>query len=395
MDATRRVCSIQSRIYILKALSRTMVNMEPTDASGYIELGRCHREGDGVPKDPAKAIECFLKAAEMGDASAASTLGYMYMSGEGCTPDDTMAEMYLRTAADAGVPAAMCNLGFLLNGIPGRESEAIGFLESAANAGSVTAMKNLAVMYGGGNGVPMDKEKSIGWYMSAIDAGDLDSMCALAFIYRAGDGVPEDKQMALELYGRAAEAGDVTAQYEYAFMLDSGEGVPEDHETAEVYFRKAADAGDTDACLCMGGILFEKGEFSDAEHYFLNAAMKGDVKAQYNLGLIYMADYLGSPDPGKATEWFEASAEQGFVLSFTMLGNIELDAGHVDKAASYFRTAAQAGEPTAMYNLGALGISGQIEADFQDSLSWIAKSAEQGFELAYNLLSQINSQAGP
>lgn len=371
-----------------------MVNMEPTDAPGYVELGRRYREGDGLDKDPARAIECFVKAADMGDAGAASTLGYMFMSGEGCTPDDAKAEMYLRTAAEAGVSAAMCNLGFLLNSIPGRESEAIGFLESAAEAGSVTAMKNLAVMYGTGNGVDVDKQRSIGWYMSAIDAGDIDSMCALAFIYRVGDGVPEDKMMALELYGRAAEAGDAAAQYEYAFMLDSGEGVPEDHETAETYFRMAADGGDTDACLCIGGILFERGEFADAEQYFLSAAMKDDVKAQYNLGLMYIGDYLGRPDPGKASEWFEASAELGFVLSHTMLGTICLDSGRAKEAAGHFRKAAEQGEPTAMYNLGALGISGQVQADLQESIAWVAKSAELGFEPAFELMRQLNNQAG-
>lgn len=371
-----------------------MENMEPTDAAGYIELGRCHREGDGMPKDPAKAIECFIKAADMGDAGAASTLGYMFMSGEGCDVDNTKAEMYLRIAAEAGVAAAMCNLGFLLNDVPGHEEESLGFLESAAGMGSVTAMKNLAVMYGTGAGAPLDKQKSIGWYMSAIDAGDLDSLCALAFIYRAGDGVPEDKQMALELYGRAAEAGDVTAQYEYAFMLDSGEGVPEDHEAAEKYFRMAADGGDTDACLCIGGILFERGEFAAAEQYFLSAAMKDDVKAQYNLGLMYLGDYLGNPDPAKATEWFEASADLGFVLSYTMLGTMSLDAGRPKDAAKHFRKAAEQGEPTAMYNLGALGISGQVQADLQESISWVAKSAELGFEPAYELMRQLNQQAG-
>lgn len=352
------------------------------------ELGRRYREGDGVPKDMGKAIQYLTEAADNGNVHASSSLGYIYMVGEGCDADPGKAEVYLRRAADGGVAEAMCNLGFLLS--ESDTDEAIRMFGLAADSGSVMAMKNLAALYHGGNGVVRDGKVAADWYRRASDMGDVDSTCVLASMYRNGDGIPVDKRLAVELYCKAADSGDPDAQYDLAFMLDSGEGVPVDHVTAREYFRKSADQGDTDACLCIGGILYEEGDYAGAENYFLKAAMKGEVKAQYNLGLLYIGGQLGFTDPVKASEWFSESAEQGFVLSHTMLGSILLDSGKVADAVGHFRTAAEQGEPTAMYNLGALGLSGQIDADEKESMSWVARAASQGFPPALELLTRLN-----
>lgn len=369
----------------------TLIDMaDRNDTSALAELGRIYREGDGVDIDIEKAV-CYLRrAADTGDAGSASSLGYMYLTGDGVDPDRSEAERFLTIAADLGNPVAMCNLGVLFSDSdPGRSMD---WFMKAAEAGSVRGMKNIAAAYSIGQGVPMDKKISAEWYSKAADAGDVDSMCVLASMLRNGDGIDTDKVKAAELYRKAADTGDMGAQYDLAFMLDSGEGIPQDREEAESYFRLSADQGDTDACLCMGGILFERRDFEGAEHYFLSAAMKDDVKAQYNLGLLYIGDYLGEPDMEKAREWFEYSADQGFAYAQTMLGNMSMETGDVVKAEGFFRSAAQQGEPMAQYNLGAMGLSNQIRMDFQESVEWLTKAAQQGVEDAYRILMQLNSQ---
>lgn len=353
-------------------------------------MGRRYREGDGVEKDIVKAIDCLARAVELGDMASASSLGYIYLTGEGVDTDVSKAQAYLVRASEAGDPVAMCNLGVLLSSSDPEGS--MGWFKRAAEAGNVRAMKNVAAAYSMGQGVGIDKTVSAEWYSRAADQGDVDSMCVLASMHRNGDGVPMDKVAASELYRRAADLGDPDAQYDLAFMLDSGEGIEQDREEAERYFRMSAEAGDTDACLCMGGILFERGEFHEAEGFFLSAAMKGDVKAEYNLGLLYMGDYLGEPDPEKAREWFEYAAEEGFAFAQTMLGNMCLDAGDAASAEGFFRSSAEQGEPTAQYNLGALGLSDQVRMDFTEAVEWLTKAAQQGMEPAYALLMQINSQ---
>ena len=240
--------------------------------------------------------------------------------------------------------------------------------------------------------MPADKRKGAEWYSRVAELGDADSICVLASMYRNGDGIPADKAKAAELYRKAADMGESDAQYDLAFMLDSGEGIPADREEAERYFRMAADQGDSDACLCMGGILFERGEYRDAEEYFLTAAMKGDVKAEYNIGLLYMGDYLGEPDGQKAQEWFSSAADKGFALAHTMLGTIALDAGDPKEAERRFRASAEQGEPTAMYNLGAMGLSNQARMELQEAVEWLTRSARAGYEPAYEVLMRLNSQ---
>ncbi len=357
------------------------------DAASLRELGRRYREGDGVEKDPHKAREFFARASELGDDQAASSLGYMLMVGEGIPADSDGAKTYLSKAAEAGNTVAMCNLGVLLSDTEPEES--IAWFERAADAGNLRAIKNLAAAYSSGVGVPLDKEGAATYYSRAVELGDVDSMCVLASMYRNGDGVPVDKTGAAELYRLAADLGDADAQYNLAFMLDGGEGILRDRVEAERLFELSADQGDTDACLCLGGILYERGEYASAEGRFMDAALKGDVKAMYNLGLMYSEGSLGESDMEKAEEWFESAAQEGFAYAQTSLAGIMYSRGDVGKAAEWYRLAADQGEPTAMYNLGAFGISGMIEMEEREAMELLVRAASSGVQEAVDLLSRI------
>ncbi len=227
-------------------------------------------------------------------------------------------------------------------------------------------------------------------YVRMAEQGHPDAKYILATKYRNGEGVEMDKVKAAQLYRELADQGDSDAQYDLAFMLDNGEGIEQDRVESEKYFKLSADQGDSDACLCYGGILFEREEYAEAEMYFMTSAMKGDVKAEYNLGLIYIGNYLGEPDRAKAFEWFESAADKGFMYAESMLGSMYLEDNDLANAEKYFRYAAEQGEPTAQYNLGALGLSGQIKMEYRESVEWLTKSAQNGMQPAYELLMKLN-----
>ncbi|MBR4685541.1 MAG: sel1 repeat family protein [Candidatus Methanomethylophilaceae archaeon] len=229
-------------------------------------------------------------------------------------------------------------------------------------------------------------------YVRMAEQGNPDAKYILATKYRNGEGVEMDKEKAAQLYRELADTGDSDAQYDLAFMLDNGEGIPQDRVESDKYFKLSADQGDSDACLCYGGILFEKGNYKDAEGYFMTSAMKGDVKAEYNLGLLCMGEYLGEPDLAKAKEWFESAADKGFAYAQSMMGSILLDQKDLKGAEEYFRYAAEQDEPSAQYNLGALGLSNQIPMEYAEAVEWVTKSAKNGFEPAFQLLLKLNSQ---
>lgn len=352
------------------------------EASEIRERADAMREGD-----PAVAAELYRQASDMGDARASSSLGYMHLVGEGVPQDTDAAKAYLGRAAELGDAKAMCNLGSVLMGED--PAAALELFERAGGLGYVTGMVNAATMLRGGSGVPADPGRAVEWLSRASET-NAEAAGILAHILRTGEGVPEDKPRAAELYRRAAEAGDPDSQYDLAMMLDAGDGIPADRTEAERWFRASAEQGDNDARLCLGGILYERGDFAGAETVFTDAALDGDVKAMYNLATMYADGTLGEPDMGKAREWLEEASEKGFAYAQSMLGAMLID-GEPERAAELLRKAADQGEPMAMYNLAAMALSGRIRMDEHEAVRLLVASAEAGVGEARELLSKLSS----
>ncbi len=355
-----------------------------------MDSGELRVEADSIRgQDPVGAAGLYAQASDLGDVQASSSLGYMYMVGEGVDVDMAKARLYLERAVDGGETKAMCNLGNII--LEEDPLAALDLFERAGELGSTGGMRNAATMYRTGAGIPVDLPKAVEWLGRAAET-DVDSMVVLAHILRTGEGVESDKPRAVELYRRAAELGDMYAQYDLAMMLDAGDGVPMDRKEAERWFREAAAQGDNDARLCIGGMLYERRDFQEAETFFMDAALDGDVKAMYNLALIYVEGSLGEPDMVKAKDWLESASEIGFAYAQTMLGSMLMDEGKVKEAAELFRKSADQNEPSAMYNLAALGLSGQIKMDDKEAIRLLMGSAEAGMPEAQELLMRMSSQ---
>ena len=89
---------------------------------------------------------------------------------------------------------------------------------------------------------------------------------------------------------------------------------------------------------------------------FKIAAMKGDIKAQYNLGYMYTNGRGVPKDYAEAVKWYRKAADQGDAESQNNLG-VMYDKGEgVPKdgaeAVKWFRKAADQGISVAQYNLG-------------------------------------------
>ena len=69
----------------------------------------------------------------------------------------------------------------------------------------------------------------------------------------------------------------------------------------------------------------EQGDHESALQQFLALAEKGDAKAQFNLGLMYVKGEEVAQDQGEAERWFRMAAEQGYPTAYVFLGLIYLD----------------------------------------------------------------------
>jgi TPR repeat protein len=70
------------------------------DPKSMYEVARMYYLGDGVPADPKKAVEWYLKAADKGFAPAQYRLGMLYVSGDGVLQDRKEARKWIEKAAD-------------------------------------------------------------------------------------------------------------------------------------------------------------------------------------------------------------------------------------------------------------------------------------------------------
>ena len=112
--------------------------------------------GDGIARDPPRAIELLTLAAEAGDTQAAAALGAAHANGEGTPQSWPEGIKWTRKAAEAGDPAALTNIGIAYDlGIPGQPdpAEALVWYSKAASLGFNPAKVRLGGLYETGMGV--------------------------------------------------------------------------------------------------------------------------------------------------------------------------------------------------------------------------------------------------
>lgn len=63
---------------------------------------KAFEHGNGAPHDPAKAVELYCRASQLGDVGAQYDLGWMYAMGRGIERDDATAAYFFTMAAQQG-----------------------------------------------------------------------------------------------------------------------------------------------------------------------------------------------------------------------------------------------------------------------------------------------------
>jgi len=63
---------------------------------------RSYEHGEGVARDPLRAIQLYCESARLGDSEAQYSLGWMYANGRGIARDDGMAAFFFSMAAKQG-----------------------------------------------------------------------------------------------------------------------------------------------------------------------------------------------------------------------------------------------------------------------------------------------------
>lgn len=137
------------------ARERWLALAERGNTSAMINLANLHEQGQGVPRDLAKAVAWLTQGAELGDSRAQLNLGLAYEKGTGVERDPRQAAQWFRQAAEQGDTTAQFNLGVMLataygeglgSSEPADRAEAAAWLEKAAAGGHPDAAEFLATV---------------------------------------------------------------------------------------------------------------------------------------------------------------------------------------------------------------------------------------------------------
>jgi TPR repeat protein len=187
-----------------------------------------------------------------------------------------------------------------------------------------------------------------------------------------------------------------------AFSGNNGE-TEQNPQAALQHYRRAAELGFAEAQATLGAI-YERGwqgvskDDGQAAQWYAKAAAQGHAGAELNLGNLY-AEGRGVPqDAAKARQLIEAAADQGFAPAQTALAQLNgqgpapmpgaelfqravalYNSGDHAGAAALVQQAAQAGNPTATYEMGYMFENGDgLAQDPAQAAQWYMKAAAMG-----------------
>ncbi len=239
---------------------------EDGDARAQTELGIRYREGDGVAKDEAQAVEWYRRAAKQGYARAYFLLGTAFYNGDGVAANEEFACQWFLLAAEGGdaegkaaferekTDAKPANLqscemragDTYLNGveIPADSARGMAMYTLAAEAGNGVAALRLAHIYASGIGTRRDPAAAAQWLAVAVKARERDAYSLLGKAYETGDGVPVDLHQACELYVQGTRVNVTDSIVALADIVRDGKGVERNLREAYLLYRHAAKPGD-------------------------------------------------------------------------------------------------------------------------------------------------------
>jgi TPR repeat protein len=370
------------------------------EAEAQYKLAHMYLQGEGVPRNRAKARELWKKAAEQfrlraeqGEAYAQYRLGAMYEWGVGVPKDQEKAAELYQMAAEAGDVEAQTWIGYKHLGhdnddddgtfydVPLDVAKAAEWFLKAAMQGDGDAMSCLGGMYFNCRGFPQDFEKALDWCKKSAKAaeecewlGDRFALLHIGEMYETGVGVPKDVAKAAEWYYRAMQrkseivmrGSEDSESLEYIAMEY---GLPPSTDFGLlVCWAKSFGPREGDGAVVIEsfeptgvgaphqGAKDALGWWQKAEEQCQRDAERGDADAQYRLG--WMFDKKANDREHWPKEKYEAGAAKWY-----------------RKAARQYRQRAEQGEAYAQFRLAEMYEYGKgVRKNYAKAAEWYAKA---------------------
>jgi TPR repeat protein len=278
---------------IAEALQAFQRAADAGSAEGAHRLALVFAEGTGgTPRDDAKALALFERAATAGHHRAQINAGTLYFRGQGTPRDLVRARAWLEKAAAQEDPYALYALGRALDDSAGQAMadpvRAADLYRRAAQLGHPIAALRYGLALNDGIGVRKNPALAQQWLIYADKWGVPEAALAMGDIAArtpaSRDKAANEKAVrtAITWYDAAARAGVPSAQFKLANAYFAGAGVARDPQQALRWYERAAAQGQPEAQHALG--------------IFLTGGVAGPPDAVEGYKWLLLAERAGVPD---------------------------------------------------------------------------------------------------
>lgn len=238
-----------------------------------------------------------------------------------------------------------------------------------------------------GYGVARYSQKAINYYQKAALKGDLMAQQIMA---RYALWIEKNPEEALKWFKKAALQQDVEAMVFCATAFRQGFGVSRSSDLARHYTIEAAKRGNARAQYDLAKIFFATGDKRMGELWFQRALKSGDMKA-----LVSEARRLHEQkEYAKAQDVLARALQKNAPLGYQLQADWFLEKNDLAHAHFYLLKAAKKAYPKAQLALGKFYLQENTPYYHPDyGFSWILYAAQQGSEQALDYLKKGNWSA--
>lgn len=363
-----------------------------------MELAICYEEGIGVEKDIQKAYELYNSAAENGYSHAYNKIGYYEEDGLLGEKNYTKAFQAYQKSAESGNLEGIYNLGRAYKygiGVPENPEFALDNFKKAAEHNYGDACIELALSYEGEyGGLEFDAEKIMDYMLKAAEQGYSFAQYKMGYYYYYGL-VEKNFEKALEWLNKSYERG-----YPYAALLlgdyylynDAGLENPQDDKAFE-YYKNAEEKGLVSEGL---GVCYEYGvgteeNLKEAFKYYTLGAEAGFTSAKYRLGISYKFGIGTDENQVEAFTWLSKAAEEGNLYAefYTAMMLLDGEGTNQDLEQGIIRLTktAESEYAEAQFELGNCYLMGKgVAEDETKAMMWYQKASDNGHEKASKIV---------
>jgi len=313
-------------------------------------------DGVGTEQDIATAIFYYQTAADRGNNDA--RIKVSSLMGNDNDSDRTEIRKLFKKLASFGNPLSEYRYADLMLKTAWNDEdrkESLEWFLKAADKGNLESKFQAAVMYRDGVGVSEDIESSVRLFREAAESGHYFAQAALADLLLTGIKTEKDESEAFKWYLRSAESGNPRSQYQVATMYRDGMGTGVNPERSREWFNTFSKSSFVNHQIMMAETLKNQklDTESDYESMLSKAAEAYNSHAMLLLGIAYRDHTQSNMD--EAVKWLTLSAERNNVRAQIELGDMYLKGIGIEKdphkAFQYYMNAALNGNSLAAYRI--------------------------------------------